>query len=179
MDVLKDANNPFDFNKFINWLGLLGNIFAIIFFIAPISLMIKLHKREQDPGKIPYLMMIMNVMNCFLWFSYGILINDFFVMLANGIGYPINMIYLCLFFFYKYERNCLKSMVYILPSIIVSGGLFALLAFYIKNEDVSKFSAMFFNIFMYGAPGQNIVKCLYSNFFYLEKFQKFFHNNDN
>lgn len=158
MDVLKNDNDPFDFTKFINWLGLMGNIFAIIFFIAPISLMVKLHKKEQDPAKIPYLIMIMNVMNCFLWFSYGILIEDFFIMLANGIGYPTNLIYLCLFFFYKADRNFLKSLGFILPSIILSGALFAALAFWIKIQDVSKYSAMVFNIFMYGAPGQNIVR---------------------
>lgn len=176
MDILKNDNDPFDFTKFINLLGLLGNLFAIIFFIAPIGLMVKLHKKEINHSKIPYLMMIMNVMNCFIWFSYGLLIDDFFIKLANGIGYPTNLVYLCLFFFYKFDRNCLKSMAFILPSIIVSGGFFYLLAYVIKNENVSKYSAMVFNIFMYGAPGQNIVSAFYFIKYFLLKnlFFKFF-----
>ncbi len=102
-------------------------------------------------------MMIMNVLNCLLWFSYGILKNDFFLKLANGIGYPINLIYLCLYFFYKAERQTIKSLFLILPTIIFSAGLLFLLAYVIENQDLSKFSAMVFNILMYGAPGQKIV----------------------
>jgi len=146
-----------EFNTFQDWLGLLGNIFAIIFFILPIFQMIKLHKKIEDPKNVAYLMMIMNVMNCFLWLSYGILKNDFWVMLANGIGYPTNMIYLCVFFFYYFDRNFFKSLIYILPSIILSGGLFAILTYAIVSEDLSKYSACVFNVFMYGAPGQKIV----------------------
>ena len=56
------------------------------------------------------------------------------------------------------ERNFLKAMIYILPSIIVSAGIFFLLTYVLEIKDVSKYSAMVFNIFMYGAPGQNIVK---------------------
>jgi len=153
-----DSDDPFDFSKFINMLGLFGNIFAIIFFIAPISLMIKLHKKEVDPIKIPYLIMLMNVFNCFLWLSYGVLINDFFLKLANGIGYPVNLIYLCLFFYYKEDSNYFKSLIFIFPSIIISGGLFVLLAYVIEDKNISRYSAMIFNILMYSAPGQNIVK---------------------
>lgn len=154
---LTSTDNPFDFTQFINLLGLFGNIFAIILFISPFLLIIKLHKREIDPQQFPYLIMMMNVMNCFLWLSYGILIEDFFIKLANGIGYPINMIYLCLFFFYRSDRSFGRSLFFILPSIIISAGLFYLLAYVIQNTDLTKFSAMIFNIFMYAAPGQNIV----------------------
>jgi len=160
LDNLTDislSDDPFDFTQFINILGLLGNIFAIIFFVIPITLIIKLHKKEINPNNVPYLMMIMNVLNCLLWFSYGILKNDFFLKLANGIGYPINLIYLCLYFFYKAERQTIKSLFLILPTIIFSAGLLFLLAYVIENQDLSKFSAMVFNILMYGAPGQKIV----------------------
>lgn len=157
MNEFKNTDNPFDFTHFINLLGLFGNIFAIILFISPFFLMIKLHKRELHPEQFPYLIMMMNMMNCFLWLSYGILIDDFFIKLANGIGYPINLIYLCLFFFYRADRSIGRSLFLILPSIIISAGLFFLLAFVIQNTNLSKFSAMIFNIFMYAAPGQNIV----------------------
>jgi len=149
--------DPFDFTFFINWLGLFGNIFAIIFFIAPINLIIKLHNKELHPEKTPYLIMTMNIMNCFLWLSFGYLIDDFFIMLGNGIGYPLNLLYLSCFFYYYMNRKLLKSLLLIIPAILISGGLFLLLIFVIKDLDISKYSAMFFNILMFGAPGQKIV----------------------
>lgn len=156
---LEDDNDPFDFTQFKNLLGLAGNILAITFFIAPISLMRKLHKREQDPKDIPYFIMLMSIMNCVLWVSYGILktADKFFILLANGIGFPINLFYLCLYFFYKADRDCGKSLMYILPSIICSCGILALFTWGIKIIEVAQYSAMIFNIFMYGSPGQNIV----------------------
>lgn len=153
----KSSSDPFDFSKFINILGLLGNIFAIILFVSPFILIIKLHKRQIDPEQFPFMIMMMNVLNCFVWLSYGVLIEDFFVVLANGIGYPINIIYLSLYFFYKSDRNFAKSLLFIVPSVLISAGLFYLLAYEIQNTDLAEFSAMIFNIFMYAAPGQNIV----------------------
>ena len=137
--------------------GLFGNIFAISFLISPAILLLKIHKRQQDPLKTPYLMMVMNIINCVCWFSYGFLINDFFIQLANGFGYSINTIYLCIYFFYRLNRNFIKSMMIIFPTVIIAVGLFFLLSFAIKNEDVSRYSAMVFNIFMYAAPGQRFV----------------------
>jgi uncharacterized protein with PQ loop repeat len=155
-----EDNNPFDFTQFKNLLGLFGNIFAIFFFISPISLMRQLHNRQKDPKDIPYLVMIMSIMNCVLWLSYGILktSDKFFICLANGIGFPINLIYLCLYFFYRSDRDCAKSLLLIAPTLVLSGGLFAVLTYVLKISEVCQYSAMVFNIFMYGSPGQNIVK---------------------
>jgi len=157
LQILKD--DAFDFTLFKNWLGLAGNILAIFFFIAPVSLMKKLHKKEQDPKDIPYFIMLMSIMNCVLWVSYGILKTDdkFFILLANGIGFPINLFYLCLYLFYRSDRDCGKSLTLILPSIIVSCGILAIFTYAINIIEVSQYSAMVFNIFMYGSPGQNIV----------------------
>ena len=154
---MSETNNPLDFSIFKNFVGLFGNIFGLTFYIAPIILMVKLHKKQLDPLKTPYLIMIMNVMNCLLWASYGFLIDDFFLILANGIGCPINLLYLCMYFFYRSEKKILKSFILIFPTLIFVLGLFYFLTFTLKNEEVSNYSAMIFNILMYGAPGQNIV----------------------
>ena len=154
---MTQVNNPFDFSNFKNLVGLFGNIFAISFLISPAILLLKIHKRQQDPLKTPYFMMVMNIINCVCWFSYGFLINDFFIQLANGIGFSLNTIYLCIYFFYRLKRNFLKSMMSIIPTVIIPIGLFFLLVFLIKSQDFSRYSAMIFNVFMYGAPGHRIV----------------------
>jgi solute carrier family 50 protein (sugar transporter) len=165
-EIINNNNNDLnetDNDSFKNILGICGNIIVLFFFISPISFIKKLHKREQDPKDVPYLIMVMTVMNCILWLSYGIInTNDrFFIILGNAIGFPINLIYLCLFFFYKNERKFGKASLYIFPSIIVSLGFFIIFTYVIKIIEVSQFTAMFFNILMYAAPGQNLVKTYY------------------
>ena len=160
-------NDPFDFTKFKNIFGLCGNIVVIFFFVSPISFIKKLHKREQDPKDVAYLIMVFTIMNCLLWLSYGVIkTNDrFFLILGNAIGFPLNLIYLCLFFFYKSERKFSKASLYIFPSIIISVGIFIIFYYLIKIKELSQFTAMFFNILMYAAPGQNLVKIFFYNFF--------------
>lgn len=158
--IPKPDIDPFDFTKFQNLLGLCGNFFAIFFFISPITLMRQLHKREKEPKDVAFLVMIMSIMNCVLWVSYGILKekDKFFIILANGLGLPVNLIYMSFFWYYYSERNFGKSLLFILPTWILCGAIFGVLTFVVKVGTVAQYSAMVFNIFMYGSPGQNIVK---------------------
>jgi hypothetical protein len=149
--------NPFDLSIFKNCVGLVGNVFAIIFFIAPIDLMMKLKNKEQDPKNTPYLIMTMNVMNCVLWLSFGYLINDYFIMFGNSIGLLLNLIYLCLYFYFRFEKSVNLYVFLSFISNAVAISLFIFLAFVLRVEEVAKYSAMIFNILMYGAPGQKIV----------------------
>ena len=145
---------------FKGFVGFIGNILALLFFIAPISMMKKLYKREQIYDQIPYFLMIMTILNCSLWLSYGMIVKDFFLIIGNAIGAILNMVYLCIYFFFRWEHNkfkfCLISS--IVPYLFLT--IWGLLTYIIKDGDVSRFSAMFFNILMYGAPGQKIVKYL-------------------
>jgi lipid-A-disaccharide synthase-like uncharacterized protein len=153
-------DNDIENDSFKNILGISGNIIVLFFFFSPISFIKKLHKKEQDPKDVPYLIMVMTVMNCILWLSYGIIktTDRFFIILGNAIGFPINLIYLCLFFFYKNDRKLGKASLYIITSLIISLGIFFIFTYVIKIIEVSQFTAMFFNILMYAAPGQNLVK---------------------
>jgi len=149
--------NPFDLTIFKNWVGLIGNIFAIIFFVAPISLMMKLKKKEQDPKNTPYLIMMMNIMNCVLWLSFGYLIDDYFIIFGNAIGLFLNLIYLGLYFYFRFESKANLYVFLNIISIAVALSLFLFLSCVLKNEDLAKYSAMVFNILMYASPGQKIV----------------------
>lgn len=155
MSDLKE--NPFDFTIFKNWVGLLGNIIAIIFFISPITLMRKLFNNEISAYKIPYLILMMNVMNCVLWLSFGILNNDFFIIFGNAIGYVLNSIYLGIFFYFMFNKKILYMTFFNIVSLGITLSCLILLAFVLKLTELAKNSAMIFNILMYGAPGQKIV----------------------
>ncbi len=149
--------DPYDFTLFINWIGLIANIFAVMFFISPIFLIINLHKKELTPEDTPYLLMAMNIKANCLWLSLAYKIKDYYIMAANIIGFPLNIIYLCFFFYYYLERRFIKSLVFIIPTILISLGLFLILILVIKHVNFSRYSSMIFNILTYVAVGQKIV----------------------
>lgn len=155
-----DENDPFDFSYFKNLLGLIGNIIAIFFFISPISIMRKLHKKEQNPKDTPFLLFVSSAFNCMFWVSYGILksTDKFFILLCNGIGLFANITYFCLYLFYKFDRKCGKSLLFMIATVLLCGGIFSTFTFAIALEIVSQYAAMVFNVCLYAAPGQNIVR---------------------
>ena len=164
----ENKNDSLDFSNARNIMGLLGTIFAILFFIAPISLMIKLHKKQIDPLKTPYFIMMMNNLNCVLWLSYGLLISDFFIILANGIGISVNVIYFCLYFFYRLEKKIMKTLLVVLITLTLTGGILVILTYVIKINDLSRYSAVVINVLMYAAPGQKMVKYFFNYKFQIE-----------
>lgn len=168
-----DENNPFDFSEFKNLLGLFGNVLAIVFFLSPITIMRRLHKKELKPIDTPYILFLSSALNNILWVSYGILKtkDKFFIILCNGIGLPMNVIYYCLYLYYLKERKCTRSILLMLLWILFCGAFFSIFTFAIGIEAVSQYSACFFNVILYGAPGQKIVKSL---FFLLKIFSLFF-----
>ena len=158
-----------------SYVGIIGNIFAMVLFIAPITLMIKLHKKQVDPLKVPYLVMLMNIMNCVLWLSYGIITSDIFLCVCNGVGFSFNIVYFCLYFIYRYRKDFKNALVYCSLAVISTLFILILFAWVFKSQGVAQYSAMIFNIFMYAAPGQNlvtdIINCFYiynESYFFLE-----------
>ncbi len=101
--------------------------------------------------------MMMNVMNCVLWLSFGYLNFDYYIMFGNSIGLFLNLIYLCFYFYIRFNRVPYIYLILSFVCILFSAGLFVLLSFVLKKEELAKYLAMFFNIFMYAAPGQMIV----------------------
>lgn len=142
---------------FKSYVGILGNIFAMLLFIAPITLMIKLHKRQVDPLNVPYLIMLMNIMNCVLWLSYGIITSDIFLGVCNGVGFGFNIVYLCLYFIYRFRKDLKNALIYDALAVISTTFILVLYAWVFKSQGVAQYSAMIFNIFMYAAPGQKLV----------------------
>jgi len=155
-------SNDFDFSNTINIMGLISNILAIIYAFGPVTLMIKIHKKILKASDTPYMIMITLICMGTFWVSYGILKpdNKFFLILCNAINVPVNLFYLSLYFYYRIERKFFKSLIYSIPAIVITGGIFGIFTYAIAVKEVSQYIAMFFNITIYAAPGQNIVKKL-------------------
>lgn len=142
--------------------SLCGTTFACFFFFSPIVLFIELCKTKST-YKIPYLMIIFNCTNTFLWVVYGLAGHDTIVYLCNGIALVANAVYLCWFLLYHFKSIPLKLSLSIISLGIIAGFvILGLLSHY--NEDLGGkihdpigWCAMIFNIVMYIAPGQKIV----------------------
>jgi hypothetical protein len=152
------SNNIAIFKGFV---GIIGNIFGLSFSIAPITLMKKLYDREQTYHQIPYLLMLMTILNSILWLSYGLIVDDIYMIFVNLMGALFNIIYLNIFFYYKFEDDRNKFYKVSCGFCFTLLFLFWELTYQIKNGDLSRYSAMIFNIFMYAAPGQKIVKLIF------------------
>lgn len=153
IDLLEKQHYPFKI-----YVGVLGNIFAFIFFLSPIPMIIKICKRKLDPLQTPYLIFIMNCMTCLLWLSYGIIIFDEFLIFSNIVGLTINFVYLSIYIIIIFKKRGFTTFFLIIGSIIFAGFVLFILAFAIDNQPIAEYSAMIFNIFMLAAPGQKAVR---------------------
>jgi hypothetical protein len=168
-NLSKLENEPFDFTKAVNVMGLIATIFSIIYAFGPVMLMIKIHKKILKPTDTPYLIFVTLILMGQFWISYGILKpdNKFFIILSNVFNVGLNFIYIALYFFYKFDRNFFKTLLYTIPSYLVSCGICLIYIYAIANMEVSRYSAMVFNIFVYLGPGQNIVNIIFIFIFIL------------
>jgi hypothetical protein len=140
-------------------IGLLGNGFALFFFFSPIVVMWQLFKRQIETSKISYLMLIANIMNCLLWFIYGIKKSVFAIYLCNSIGGITSTIYLMIFWVYFVDLKIPHAIGINLLTLGLIGGISALF-YYIEapeKYEICGYAAVVFNIIMYAAPGQKIV----------------------
>lgn len=144
-------------DKFQITAGWTGNAFALFFFFSPAVIILKLIKRQIEVVTIPYLLLMANIMNCLLWFIYGYRKNDIQVSFCNSIGAVINVIYLAIFWYYFIGKNIPKYLCLDLLTFGLLSGIFYFFMFSVEDFEITGYTAMVFNIFMYAAPGQKLV----------------------
>jgi uncharacterized protein with PQ loop repeat len=156
MDFFADETEQTTFEIVV---GMIGNAFALFFFFSPAILMFNLIKGKQEVKKIPVILFIATWFNCTLWFIYGYYLGKLPIMLCNGIGTGLSMIYISIWLFYFFEKEMVK-IITIAANLAISFGIFAAFFWFAgeeHNEDVTGNVALVFNIIMYAAPGQNLV----------------------
>jgi hypothetical protein len=155
MNFFLEAGDKDTFQIIAGWIG---NALALFFFLSPAIVMWKLIKEEIEHKMIPYILLIANIMNCLLWFIYGINKDDYQIYGCNGLGGFINVIYLTIFWYFFAEKKIIKYIIYLVGTYALLIGLWAFFTYSkVDNEIVGKI-AMVFNIIMYAAPGQKLVK---------------------
>jgi solute carrier family 50 protein (sugar transporter) len=139
-------------------LGSLGNAFAIIFFIIPITVIIQLI-RTKDTDRVPFLLFIFTILNCEFWVLYGAKSDQWPLILCNAVGIVTNSFFLTVYFRYLkielYKKALLICMLYI--GFVSS---FTLLYLLVKGAQIFGIIAMIMNICMFASPLQNLKKVI-------------------
>jgi solute carrier family 50 protein (sugar transporter) len=137
--------------------GWTGTGLAMIFYIAPVVPMYKLLNDQVKVKDVTGVLLICSFMNCILWTDYGLLINDFTVYFANGVGGGISLIWITIYLIYLGNKNIKIAALFIFLLMAAIAGISIAFYFFIPTFLTGKV-AMIFNILMYAAPGEKLVR---------------------
>ena len=141
----------------ISVFGWLGTIISIYFFIAPIFPFIKVLQDKINYKDFPGIFLLCTFINCFLWAVYGLLKKETQIYIANSLGGVITIVWITIYLIYfgkKYFVLAFIINILLLILIIAIAHIF----YYIIGEYYTGLISMIFNIFMYVAPGEKIIK---------------------
>jgi solute carrier family 50 protein (sugar transporter) len=135
-------------------LGLFGNLFAIVFFLIPIWMIINLIKTKKIET-IPWLLFIFTILNCEFWLIYGLKLKAWPVYVCNGFGITTNFFYLITFYLFL-NKSILIKVIYIVISFSSFILIFAVFYYFITNIQLIGAIACTVNILMFATPLQKI-----------------------
>lgn len=158
--ILEDTNNQK--GSFFYIVSILGNALALFFFFSPAIGIIKLIQGKIKYDVIPYLALIANILNCILWFVFGLKQSEedsLWIWPANLLGAVVSLTYLIIYWYYFVEKNLQQYIFYSISTIV---GVLAIVSGFkyldtTEKGAVTGYVAMSFNIIMYAAPAQKIV----------------------
>ena len=137
--------------------GWIGAALATYFFMAPCVPFYKLVNEQIKTNEIPGILLFCSLMNCILWADYGLLDNSVQVYITNGLGVAITLIWITTYLIYLGNQNVCFALILIILLMISVGGISFVFYFSIKKKTTGLI-AMVFNVLMYAAPGEKIVR---------------------
>ena len=138
---------------------ILGTIFSVCLSFSPTVPFIQVFQHKEKIDILPEGMLLCQLMNRLLWCSVWILTKRLIPFINAIVGIFITSVFLILYLYLYYNRICLKaftkSFFLICFECLIVGG-----AVLYKNVQVVSVSAMIFNVAMYIAPGQKIIRVI-------------------
>ena len=138
---------------------ILGTIFSVCLSFSPTVPFIQVFKYKEKIDILPEGMLLCQLMNRLLWCSVWILTSRLIPFINAFVGIVITSVFLILYLYLYYHRFCFKTftkgfLLLCFELLIVGGAVFS------KNEKVVSTLAMIFNVAMYIAPGQKIIRVI-------------------
>jgi solute carrier family 50 protein (sugar transporter) len=81
-------------------LSSLGLASCLAMFIAPIQTLVKIYKADAPPASSQLFPFVATLVNCLLWFSYGVAIQNVTLILSNLVGFVVAAV-ACMLFMHK------------------------------------------------------------------------------
>ena len=137
----------------------LGTIFSVALSFSPTVPFIQVFQHKEKIEILPEGMLFCQLMNRLLWCSVWILTKRLIPFINAITGIFITTVFLILYIYFYYNRTIIKSfcrwLCLICFELLIVGG-----AVLYKNEKVVSTLAMIFNVAMYIAPGQKILRVI-------------------
>lgn len=137
--------------------GWVGTAISFYFYLAPVVPFMKVLREEISYKDSPGILLISSFLNCILWADYGLLLDRAQIYFANGIGGVITLVWITIFIIFFCGKRFILSLLANLGLMLIIAGI-ALLCFFIVPPEYTGDAAMVFNIVMYAAPGEKIVR---------------------
>ncbi|XP_062108725.1 bidirectional sugar transporter SWEET17-like isoform X2 [Humulus lupulus] len=94
----------------INAMGFLGAGLNIIMYGSPLAAM-KTVVTRKSVEYMPFLLSFFQFLNGGIWTLYAILVQDYFLMVPNGIGFMLGIAQLVLYAIYRNSKPCINKIV--------------------------------------------------------------------
>ncbi|XP_071965089.1 sugar transporter SWEET1-like isoform X2 [Antedon mediterranea] len=147
-----------------SYLNLLANVTilcTVAMFAAGIPSCLAIFKTGSTQN-VPYLPFLMTLVNNILWFYYGILKNDSTLLVVNGIGGCLQIIYIAVYLYFALSR--VKEMRQSLFAMCFMSALWFLLQNYVVEpkiiEDRLGLTASTITVLMYASPLAEIAEVI-------------------
>jgi solute carrier family 50 protein (sugar transporter) len=138
---------------------ILGTIFSFFLSFSPTVPFIQVFQRKEKIEILPEGMLLCQLLNRLLWGSVWVLTKRLIPFINTAIGILITTVFLTLYIYLFFHRMFLKTFSKFLILVCLESVIFFGAIIY-GNVSVVSITAMIFNVAMYIAPGQKILRVI-------------------
>ena len=138
---------------------ILGTIFSVFLSFSPTVPFIQVFKRQEKIEILPEGMLLCQLLNRLLWGSVWVLTKIIIPFINAAVGIFITSVFIVLYFYLYFDRLYYKTFMGLI-SLIVFEFSIAIIAISYGNVPTVSLLAMIFNVAMYIAPGQKILRVI-------------------
>ena len=138
---------------------ILGTIFSVFLSFSPTVPFIQVFKRQEKIEILPEGMLLCQLLNRLLWGSVWVLTKRVIPFINAAVGIFITSVFIVLYFYLYFDRIYYKTFMGFIALIIFELSISMVAIFYGSVPTVSLL-AMIFNVAMYIAPGQKILRVI-------------------
>ena len=143
----------------LSYLQIFNTITTVILNISPIFVIIPVLKGRDIYTNIPFLMLFFNLLNATGWGCYWYRMSFLIPVISNSICWIISIIFCIIYLFFFSGKRTPKFCLYILI-LLLTETIIIFMSLYVLKMKIFGIILIFFNILMFIAPGQNIVRVI-------------------